>query len=509
MNQIDPSPPAIDDDAPHPAEDFAAPRPPNPMNFDVATERLVLGAMMLGSAGELLDISPPEAFHVPAHVRIARAIAGLEEQGAPTDPLAVWRALPAQTRESLEGGALYLTNCTEQVPARAVAAYHAREVAALASDRAMADAALGALQALQEGRREAAGDLLRGAVDAPIAGPFSLEQMDFVARIAEGVPEPEYLLEPWVPVGHRILVTGESFAGKSMWAMWVAATLSREGRKVAYFSQENPELVDLRRLERLNPDPENFIFYFDQGLDLASREHSGELLRACKGIDLVVLDTLTAVWSGDENDNGEMKDLIDRRIVKELMRGGSAVMILDHTGNPQMVRRGGVNTSRGASAKTQAVDSNLVLKTKPKGFLLTETKNRCGRPNAEPKQFEITDLEDGSLDIVEVAVEASTEKQETCADDIVAILRDEGVPMSENAIREKLATAEYGRRTQVAAFAQLRAEDPPRAVCERGGYDKAGRKSKTVNSWRIVTKNLFDPGDEVSAAEQAVVDGFS
>jgi hypothetical protein len=87
-----------------------------------------------------------------------------------------------------------------------------------------------------------------------------------------------------------------------MWAMQRACETSRRGREVVFVSQENPLDEDVRRLKRMDPDPDHFRFFHGAGLDLTKPDHIAAFFDACGGAELVVLDTFTACWSGKEDD---------------------------------------------------------------------------------------------------------------------------------------------------------------------------------------------------------------
>jgi len=165
---------------------------------------------------------------------------------------------------------------------------------------------------------------------------FRLEPHDLGELLARE-PEPlRYLHEPYLPVARRVWGFGATESAKSMYASWVAAKVTHEGGTVVYISEENPLDEDVRRLRRLRPVVERFRFVSGSGLDLSLEEHVDALIALCQGADLCVLDTASAVWSGDENDNAAVAAL-DREVLIPLVKGtGATVLVLDHTGHPQI-----------------------------------------------------------------------------------------------------------------------------------------------------------------------------
>jgi hypothetical protein len=188
---------------------------------------------------------------------------------------------------------------------------------------------------------------------------FSLVPVDLRVFLATTPPAVEYLIEPYIPKGRRVWGFGAASSAKSMWAAWAAARLSRDSHKVVYISEENPLDEDHRRLHRLRPDPDYFTFISNSGIDLALADHAAALIEVSKDAVLIVLDTLSAVWSGKEDDNRAVADL-DLAVLKPLVGHGASVLVLHHTGHPQaFVSRKGVSAGRGASSMGQKADVTL------------------------------------------------------------------------------------------------------------------------------------------------------
>jgi hypothetical protein len=191
---------------------------------------------------------------------------------------------------------------------------------------------------------------------------FRLEPTNLPKLLAEDVPEPRILVPPYIYECSRTWVFGSAGVGKSLYAAWVGCELTKQGLYVVYISQENPLAVDVHRLERLRPNFDHLRFFHMPGLDLTQAEHRAELIRVSDGAALVILDTLTACWSGDENDNAQIA-AIDRDVLVPLTQIGASSLVIHHTGHPQaLVRREGVHAGRGASTMGQKADVVLVFK---------------------------------------------------------------------------------------------------------------------------------------------------
>jgi AAA domain len=294
---------------------------------------------------------------------------------------------------------------------------------------------------------------------------FRLRPIDLVALIADGVPETEYLDPPYLPRTFRVWAFGEAESSKTLFFQWTAAKLTRAGMKVLFISAENPLATDVHRLARLHPDIGNLATTATcQGLDLDNPEHFVELLSRALDRDLVVVDTLSACWSGDEQSNADVVKL-DREVLARLIRlTGATVVIVHHTGHPQaFVNRGGVGAGRGASAMGQKADGVLVFKSAgPHEFTIEHAKDRSPGGRKEPKaKYRVVDTEDGGLDIERIG-KAIDERVIEAMDAAVEVVEESDGALGTNALTEGLKGQGFGGSTIDRALKELRAEEPAR-----------------------------------------------
>ena len=233
-------------------------------------------------------------------------------------------------------------------------------------------------------------------------GTFRPRPVDWIELEANGVPELEWLDEPFLPKRKRVLAVGPAESGKSLWAAAKAAELSRAGVDVVYVTQENGLEEEARRFLRLGVDVEHLRLYVDQEFDLTLDDHRVALLETCAGAELVVLDALSAVWFGDEDSNAEI-GAFDRDVLKPLTVAGAAVLVLDHTGNPAPGRskgkRTGVAAPRGASSKGQKADFLLEFTPAGDGAFHVERGKKRGTHGRTPYVYRVLDRDDGSLEL--------------------------------------------------------------------------------------------------------------
>jgi len=199
-------------------------------------------------------------------------------------------------------------------------------------------------------------------------------------------PEPDWLCEPLIERGRQVAFYSEAKAGKSLVWLEISAALAtgrpvlnnpaRPAITVVYVDQENTR-VDLReRLGKLGyvGEPLDRLHYYSfPSLAYLDTETGGrEFYALCKfhAADLAVLDTVSRVIEGDENENDTYHDFYKFTGVR-LKADGIALVRLDHAGKD--VAKG----MRGASSKTTDVDEVWQLAADEYGTVtLTRTHSR-------------------------------------------------------------------------------------------------------------------------------------
>lgn len=202
------------------------------------------------------------------------------------------------------------------------------------------------------------------------------------------VEDTQWLFEPYVPAGGRTLVFGKRGSLKSLWAMWLASHLSREGRKVAYFSIEMQPSDTVKRLRQLNADPENMLV-FTKDLDLTNPNHIDKLMVGLRNFDLIVVDSWSSAHTFGRsrmNANDEVAAL-DKQVLMPLIREtGATIMLIDNQGWDG--DDGATGHVRGASAKEDKMETCLWFeRPKPVDNYLTRlsvTKMRLDVPMPAP-----------------------------------------------------------------------------------------------------------------------------
>jgi hypothetical protein len=313
--------------------------------------------------------------------------------------------------------------------------------------------------------------------------------------LADGIPETDYLAFPYVVRAARHWVFGPTESSKTLYLQWLAARLTREGRTITFISAENPLATDLDRMSRLRPDWQRLRYYHMPALDLNDPAHFAELARVSVGSDLVVIDTLSACWSGDENSNAEVVKL-DREVLSPLVQlTRAAIALIHHTGHPQaFVNRGGASAGRGASAMGQKADVVLVFAgVGLHEFTIAHEKNRTPGGYKEPKaRFMVVDTDDHGLDIEPMGKHVD-ERVRECMDTAVQMIAERGDGIGTNLLTETLKSAGFGGGTIDNTFKELRTEQPPRTMQIDGMVVGADGRHRKGRPWVLSTNQPSEP----------------
>jgi hypothetical protein len=327
-----------------------------------------------------------------------------------------------------------------------------------------------------------------GPTPAPRSRAFTLEPLDLVELLA-AEPEPVgFVHEPYVPAGRRVWAFGAAESGKSMWAMWVACHVSRADQAVLYVSEENPLDEDIRRLRRLRPEPAAFRFVSGSGVDLALPEHVEAVKGAAEGAVLIVFDTLSACWSGDENENAAIAALDRDALLPIVKDTGASVLVLDHTGHPQpFVRRVGASAGRGASAKGQKADAVLNFAARGEAEFALGVGKLRGLKKPPETLYRVVDTDANGLEVVAVGASEDLKVAEV-ADAMAECVAASGW-LTTNALRDAFKGKGIGVQIQTEAMRRLEGEDPPRV---RVGWETVdtGKGRQRAKVWRPAEETL-------------------
>jgi hypothetical protein len=248
--------------------------------------------------------------------------------------------------------------------------------------------------------------------------------------LADTVPtEPLWCIEGFIERGHGVSISGAAKVGKSLLSLEAAACkasgtgfLGRELEPgvVLYLDYENTPHMVFGRLKAMGfsfADLSNLKYLpFPRWGPLDSVAGSRAVLEQVRdlGAELVFIDTLQRVITGDENSSQSVRDLY-RNLIMPLRAEGVATVRLDHLGKNDQ------GTARGSSAKGDDVDDAWIYGTRKDGlFSLRRTLSRSGagssgyllQRNSRPLQHQVIDgaLEADDLDDEESVVDLTVSR---------------------------------------------------------------------------------------------------
>jgi replicative DNA helicase len=224
-------------------------------------EESVLGSMMLSgeAIAAVVEILKASDFYRPAHQRIYEAVLAVYARGEPVDAITCVEEL--KRRKSIDdvGGALYVYNLVESVPAPASASYYAKIVADNALLRRLIKAAseiMTAAYANPEDPRKAADQAegliyavaradeqdqvvpLKDLVDESMAALEHIQQRESrFAGVPTGFDDLDELLSGLQP-GNLVIIAARPGVGKSSLVTNIARNVAIKGHPVAMFSLE-------------------------------------------------------------------------------------------------------------------------------------------------------------------------------------------------------------------------------------------------------------------------------
>lgn len=376
---------------------------------NLQAEQAVLGAILLRPTvlSEVLPLLSPKSFYREAHGLIYQAMCDLQEKGQPVDLVTVTWLLKERGLLEKIGGTLFLSGLSEHVGISANAAYYARKL----HDKYRVRELLNCLPEIQKACLSANGNVDEVLLYAESLMTEAINQIDFAEYLAisgdillSKIQEQseEIIANGILPKGGGLILAGESGEGKSLLRLELAIHLALgrdiwnldipKPQKVLIIQFENTEFIEAYRLKRMlgglgfDRCPSNLMFSTPSTrFDVGEKKDLALLIRmiAKYQANVVIYDPLTSLHCINENDNVQMRAVLDN-ITDVNRKTGASAIILHHYGKPS-AESAGSHRTRGASSIKDWCDTLIGVSRKKGDTILRTLDFLKVRNGPEPK----------------------------------------------------------------------------------------------------------------------------
>jgi hypothetical protein len=347
-----------------------------PANLDA--ERFVLGAILMDDAVyiQVAGLLEADDFSLEKHRRIFLRMGELYERGEPLDRVTIANELLKHNQLEADG-VTYIVSLDEGLPTLANLGGYIRIVREKSMLRTLIWSANAVVnEALLET------DPAISLIEAHVERMKNLSSRATSAQAIESIPsvaecgniEVEYLHEPILYGGAVIALTGDAGAGKSTFATFLAGEAAAKGTPTLILDRENPRSTVADRLDRLGIVDGPLLRvaggWLPGGVLAPSDPSVLRWVESSNPKPLVVVDSLSAFFSGDENEAGEMRKFMQS--LRNLADGGCCVLLLHHDGKAETAK-----DYRGSSDFKAAIDQGFHMSNFGTDGRLGLLKLRC------------------------------------------------------------------------------------------------------------------------------------
>ena len=346
-------------------------------------ERALLGAVLVDAniLQGINNILQPTDFFTLAHRRIFSAMQRLQASGQPVDLVTLYEALQDDSEILAVGGAGYLASLADGIPRQSPVTHWAALVRNAAVLRTIAYAGEDLVRiALQTGTPLddailRAQNVAQSIVGSRSATGNSLTVVSVAELLTKEIKPREMLLDPILSEQGLAMLYAYRGIGKTFLALGIAAAVASgtrflrwvapRPRRALYVDGELPASTIRERLAMILSGMEEGELIRDmltiitpdlQGRpmpDLATPEGQRLLEPCLAGIDLLVLDNLSALCRDGKENEGEGWLPVQEWALR-LRRQGLTVLFIHHAGKNK--------TQRGTSRREDLLDTVITLK---------------------------------------------------------------------------------------------------------------------------------------------------
>lgn len=347
-----------------------------PLPSNLEAERAVPGAILLDNDALCRAVERLNAgdFFLPQHRQIFVSMMRLAEKRHPIDTISLMEDLQGQNEFETAGGIGYLSQLADGLPRATNIEHYARIITDKAELRQLAYQGEAITEAALKGDREAATAHV-AAVRADVSASSGLRVLSIGELLACKIRPREMLLEPILPEQGLAMLYAYRGLGKTYLALGIAVAVASgtrflrweapRPRRVLYVDGELPAKTVQERLAMIvagieGPEPAAEALkivtpdFQERAIpDLATSQGQRLLEPHLAGIDLVVLDNLSALCRyGNENEGEGWLPVQEWAL--GLRRCGTSMLFVHHAGKNR--------SQRGTSRREDLLDTVITLK---------------------------------------------------------------------------------------------------------------------------------------------------
>lgn len=421
------------------------PPPPPVLRVNEDAEHSAVGAVLLSERAldSLREIGlVPDDFWHPGLAVVYAGMCEMADRGEAIDRVTLRAHLKRSGKLDAAGGMAAVEALAAAPPLAGNAAHYGRIV----RDEAAARRLLAATYRVQQRIGTHTGDvdgllaeaqqLMETATSSSSRQGSRLRKMFPDGVDAIDVDDVTWRCDAFAADGHLTVLAGEGGEGKSLLTLALADAV-QGGKKVAGIScglgkvvmidAENGERIMAKRLKQAQMSLAGLEIFDAENIDLRDPRDRRDVLAACEGAQLVILDSLRMLAPGaKENDSDEMAPVM--KFCKSISRRtGAAVILVHHKGK-------GEGDYRGSSAIRDQTDLLFVLerhKGDPMGSKRRSIRCVKCRVDQEPPTRWFSIIGGKELSFVEAAPfdrdeEIDQPRRRAIAEAVVTFVRENG-----------------------------------------------------------------------------------
>lgn len=251
-----------------------------------------------------------------------------------------------------------------------------------------------------------------------------MEATKIIPRIQDIVPdlsnmEPLYgrwLIDSFIPEGSLVMISGPPGGGKSTIALAMAGAVSSGGTfagfktkqaPVLYGDRENPQVIAQSRVRQQGIVTDSQLLYWGNWVGVNGVKTDAptldnpmviEYVKSAPVKPLIILDSMTAFYKGDENDSVKVRAFLNQ--ARSLADAGASVLLIHHSGKAESAQE-----YRGSSDIPASLDVGFFAKKINKGQMLEEMVVRPFKTRFIVADETVFQYDDGRFEVRQLSAE--------------------------------------------------------------------------------------------------------